>query len=84
MPSDGATGSGDTFNDVRPGTRVSFQLVLDLSAMPPGPEPIRVPLDAVLRAGGGARVAAQRIELVVPAPDGRACGSSPGGIPDGL
>ena len=84
IPTDGATGSGDTFNDVRPGTRVSFQLVLDLSAMPPGPEPIRVPLDAVLRAGGGARVAAQRIELVVPAPDGRACGSSPGGMADGL
>ncbi|NOY94285.1 MAG: hypothetical protein GXP55_24165 [Deltaproteobacteria bacterium] len=74
VPAEGAVDEGDAYSDVRPGTRLRFSLLLDADALVSAERPTRVPLDVVLRTEAGARLDSRRVEIVIPARDGRGCG----------
>lgn len=73
MPADGATIRGGRFEDVRPGTRVEFRLVLDNTFLPPAPETRTYPLRVTLRADGVTPLRTRIVEVVIPGDDGGGC-----------
>lgn len=73
-PPDGV-GSVDatTFHRVRPGTRLTFELELDVSSLPPSSTRREIPARVVLRESGRARLDSVDVLIVVPGEDGRGC-----------
>ena len=72
-PADGATIRGARFEDVRPGTRVEFRIVLDNDFLPPSPDTRTYPLRVTLRADGVTTLRTRIIDVVVPGDDGGGC-----------
>jgi predicted small lipoprotein YifL len=62
-----------TFYGVRPGTRLTFELELDVSSLPPSPDRREIPARVVMRQGGRARLDARDVVIVVPGRDGGGC-----------
>jgi predicted small lipoprotein YifL len=73
-PPDGV-GSIDatTFRRVRPGTRLTFELEVDVSSLPPSRARREIPARVVMRESGRARLDAVDVLIVVPGEDGRGC-----------
>ena len=73
-PADGARGTTATgFLGVVPGTRVSFEVTVDASALPPSSATRRYPARVVFVADGRSRLGTVSVLLVVPGTDGGGC-----------
>lgn len=72
-PIDGAVNLGDRFEDVRPGTRVFFRILLFNELIPQTDEPQRFLMHVVLRGDGVTRLQETLLEIVVPSIGGRGC-----------
>jgi hypothetical protein len=73
-PADGIAGiEGDTFLGVVPGTRVTFEIVVDASGLPPSESTRRIPARIIFRAFGRSRVGREDIVIVIPGADGGGC-----------
>lgn len=66
-PSDGAVNLGDSFADVRPGTRLVFQILLRNDEIPQTDEPQSFLMNVVLRGDGVTRLQETLVQIVVPA-----------------
>lgn len=62
-----------TFHGVRPGTRLTFELELDVSSLPPSRERREIPARVVMRESGRASLDAVDVVIVVPGVDGAGC-----------
>ena len=66
QPADGVTRiEGDTFFGVVPGTEVTFELDIDVSALPPSPSTRRVPARILFRAFGRSRLGREDVIIVI-------------------
>ncbi len=72
-PADGAIRLGDRFVDVRPGTRVTFRVLLANGSIERGPEPITYRMTIVLRGDGVTRLSQTVVDVVIPSADGEGC-----------
>lgn len=73
-PPSGITGTtADAFTGVRPGTRVTFQLVLDTSSLPPATETRRYPAHVVFFADGRSVLGRVDVVIEIPGVDGGNC-----------
>jgi hypothetical protein len=63
---------GDTFFGVIPGTQLTFELILDASALPPASERRVFPARIIFRASGS-RLEVIEVDIVVPGDDGIGC-----------
>lgn len=73
IPADGARLVGGEFVDVTPGTRVEYRFEVANDFVTPGPAPQRFGLILVLRDERDVPLRTRRVEIVVPADDGRGC-----------
>jgi hypothetical protein len=64
---------GDTFFGVVPGTRLTFEIAVDASGLPPSPERRVFPARVIFRESGRSRLDVRAIEIVVPGDDGLGC-----------
>jgi hypothetical protein len=64
---------GDTFFGVIPGTSLTFELLVDASALPPSDERRVYPARIIFRASGRSRLEVRELEIVVPGADGVGC-----------
>ncbi|MFK7985123.1 MAG: hypothetical protein AB8I08_03755 [Sandaracinaceae bacterium] len=64
---------GDTFRGVVPGTRLTFDVLVDASELPPSTERRVFPARIVFRAAGRSRLDVREIQIVVPGADGLGC-----------
>ncbi len=64
---------GGVFVGTRPGTRVTFRVRLDPSAVPERAETLRIPARVVFRAFGRSRLGTQDVILLIPGTDGASC-----------
>ncbi|MDQ3032121.1 MAG: hypothetical protein M3Y87_06875 [Myxococcota bacterium] len=64
---------GSRFTGVRPGTLLTFELVLDASELPPSAERREFPARVIFRASGRSRIDVREIVVVVPGEDGAGC-----------
>lgn len=62
-----------TFVGTQPGTRVTFQIELDISTLPPTPETQRIPATVVFRAAQRSIVGEREILILIPGTDGASC-----------
>jgi hypothetical protein len=62
-----------TFHGVRPGTRLTFELELDVSSLPPSRERREIPARVVMRESGRARLDSVDVVIVIPGDDGVGC-----------
>ncbi|MBN8616091.1 MAG: VWA domain-containing protein [Deltaproteobacteria bacterium] len=62
-----------TFHGVRPGTRLTFELELDVSSLPPSRERREIPARVVMRESGRARLDSVDVVIVIPGDDGAGC-----------
>jgi hypothetical protein len=72
-PPGGATILPDRFADVRPGTRVTFRILLANERIPQTDEPQIFRLTIVLRGDGVTRLSETVVDIVVPSLDGVGC-----------
>lgn len=72
-PRDGATELGDRYVDVRPGTRVTFNVILDNEDFPRTREPQVYFLTIVLRGDGVTRLRETVVQIVIPGDRGEGC-----------
>jgi hypothetical protein len=72
-PAIGAIQGRDRFDDVRPGTRVTFRVLFANERIERGPEPIRYRLRVLLVGDGVTELATTVVEVVIPALDGEGC-----------
>lgn len=73
-PPSGATSmSADQFTGVRPGTRLTFEIDVDASALPPSPLRREVPAHVVFRESRRSRIHTEDILIVIPGDDGMGC-----------
>lgn len=73
-PSSGVTSmDATTFHGVRPGTRLTFELELDVSSLPPSRERREIPARVVMRESGRARLDSVDVVIVIPGDDGAGC-----------
>lgn len=68
---------GDTFFGVIPGTRLTFELLVDASMLPPSDELRVFPARIIFRASGRSRLEVRELEIVVPGADGIGCMEEP-------
>ncbi|RLB52149.1 MAG: hypothetical protein DRJ42_15600 [Deltaproteobacteria bacterium] len=73
IPRDGALDRGDRFDEVRPGTRVTFRVLLQNDRFPRGPEPVEYFLRIVLRGDGVTRLQTTEVKVVIPSISGGGC-----------
>ncbi len=64
---------GDTFRGVIPGTRLTFEVQVDASELPPSTERRVFPARIVFRAAGRSRLDVREIQIVVPGAYGVGC-----------
>ncbi len=64
---------GSRFVAVRPGTLLTFELVLDTTELPPSTERREFPARVIFRASGRSRIEVRDIVVVVPGDDGVGC-----------
>lgn len=69
-PADGAVNLGDSFADVRPGTRLEFQILLRNDFIEQTDEPQSFFMNVVLRGDGVTRLQETLVQIVVPARGG--------------
>lgn len=72
-PAIGAIQGRDRFDDVRPGTRVTFRVLFANDRIERGPEPIRYRLRVTLIGDGVTELATTVVDVVIPALDGEGC-----------
>ena len=72
-PPSGAVSLGDRFDDVRPGTRVFFRILLLNELIPQTDEPQSFLMRVVLRGDGVTRLQETLLQIVVPAIGGGGC-----------
>lgn len=72
-PPSGASIDGARFVAVEPGTRLTFELEIDASAVPPSPTRREVPGRVIFRESGRSRIDAQDVLVVLPGDDGDGC-----------
>jgi hypothetical protein len=73
-PSSGVTGIvGDEFTGVRPGTRLTFEIDIDASVLPPSPLRREIPARVIFRESRRSRIHTEDILIVVPGDDGGGC-----------
>lgn len=73
-PPSGVTSIDDvSFLGVRPGTRLTFELELDLSPLPPSRARREIPARVIMRESGRARLDWLDVLIVVPGEDGAGC-----------
>lgn len=72
-PPSGAVSVGDRFDDVRPGTRVFFRILLLNELIPQTDEPQSFLMRVVLRGDGVTRLQETLLQIVVPAIGGGGC-----------
>jgi hypothetical protein len=73
VPADGAIDRGDHFEAVRPGTQVSFRILLQNDVLPRQAREQRFRLRVILRGDGVTELDAREYDVVVPAIDGTGC-----------
>jgi hypothetical protein len=73
-PTSGITSmDATTFYGVRPGTRLTFELELDVSSLPASRERREIPARVVMRQAGRARLDSVDVVIVIPGEDGAGC-----------
>lgn len=72
-PPDGAIDRGDHFEGVRPGTQVSFRILLANDRIPQTDVVQRFRMRVILRGDGVTELEVREVDLVVPALDGTGC-----------
>jgi len=72
-PAVGAIQLADRFDDVRPGTRVTFRVLLANDRIERGPDPIRYRLRVTLIGDGVTELTTTEVEIVIPTADGEGC-----------
>lgn len=73
-PPDGVAAVGtSSFEGVRPGTRLTFEIVVDTSGLPPTSERLEIPARLVMRESRRARLGEVDFVIVVPGQDGIGC-----------
>lgn len=72
-PPEGAINRGDRFDEVTPGTRVTFRIRLQNETIERGPEPQVYRMTIVLRGDRVTRLQQTVVDVVIPALDGRGC-----------
>lgn len=72
-PVGGAVDLGDSYERVRPGTRVSFRVFLANDSIARGPEPISYFLTTTLRGDGVTRLKNTIVQVVIPSLTGGGC-----------
>ncbi|MBN8616090.1 MAG: VWA domain-containing protein [Deltaproteobacteria bacterium] len=72
-PAIGAVQLADRFDDVRPGTRVTFRVLFANERIERGPDPIRYRLRVTLIGDGVTELATTVVDVVIPALDGEGC-----------
>lgn len=72
-PAIGAVQLADRFDDVRPGTRVTFRVLFANDRIERGPDPIRYRLRVTLIGDGVTELATTVVDVVIPALDGEGC-----------
>jgi hypothetical protein len=72
-PAIGAIQGRDRFDDVRPGTRVTFRVLFANDRIERGPDPIRYRLRVTLIGDGVTELATTVVDVVIPALDGEGC-----------
>jgi hypothetical protein len=65
------------FVGVLPGTELTFELLVDASALPRSTERRVFPARVVFRASGRSRIEVRELDVVVPGADGRGCAEAP-------
>lgn len=71
VPESGVSGrSEDSFLGVTPGTRVTFEIELDASGIPPRPETLVIPARVLFRAFRRSRLDRQDVVFVIPGEEG--------------
>lgn len=73
VPESGASRLPDRFDDVLPGTEVTFRVFLANERIERGAEPLRYRLQVVLRGDGVTRLKTTIVEVVIPSIDGVGC-----------
>lgn len=74
VPSDGVEGITDSmFLGTRPGTRVTFQIEVNVASLPPSPLTRRIPAVIVFRAAQRSVIGEQDVVIVIPGSDGGSC-----------
>jgi hypothetical protein len=73
VPRDGAVDRGDRFDEVLPGTRVIFRVLLQNDLFPRGPEAQFYYLQIVLRGDGVTRLQTTTTKIVIPSDEGVGC-----------
>ncbi len=73
VPSEGAIDRGDRFDQVVPGTRVVFRVVLQNEMIPRRAAPQIYRLRIVLRGDGVTRLSSRTVEIVIPSDGGSGC-----------
>tara|TARA_B100001750_G_scaffold151177_1_gene121151 strand:+ start:2234 stop:3481 length:1248 start_codon:yes stop_codon:yes gene_type:complete len=77
-PSDGVTAIVDgKFLGTRPGTRVTFRVVVDTSSVPDSAATVVVPARIVFRAFERSRLGSEEVLIVIPGDDGGSCDDLP-------
>lgn len=77
-PPDGVTSiEPDQFVGARPGTELTFEIVLDAASAPPSRETLWVPARILFRAFRRSRIDRRDILLVIPGEDGGGCDAAP-------
>jgi hypothetical protein len=72
-PSGIGSASGDRFLGVHPGTRLTFEIDIDASRLPPSTMRREVPGRVVFGTVGGSRVGSTDVVFVIPGADGHGC-----------
>lgn len=73
-PADGVGGvEAGRFVGVRPGTRLTFRVVVDVSGLPPSESTRRVPARIIFRAFGRSRLGQDDVVIVIPGEDHGGC-----------
>lgn len=72
-PPDGATDRGDHFDAVRPGTQVSFRVLLAQDEIPQTDVPQHFRMRTIVRGDGVTELDVREVDVVVPARGGRGC-----------
>jgi hypothetical protein len=73
VPASGATDRGDRFDNVLPGTRVTFRVLLQNELFPRGPEPQVFFMRIVLRGDAVTRLQTTLVQILIPSVRDETC-----------